>query len=88
MNTIVINWLSISRIAVGQEGPTLTVNQRFKSSFGISPAICQSIWNKISTIVISTLGMRAFKPQHLLWGLMFLKCYETEIIMAQTFKTI
>lgn len=47
--------------------------RRFKSHFGITPNICEIVWTQI--IGRAPVG---FKPNHLLWGLNFLKQYTVE----------
>lgn len=47
--------------------------RRFKGFYGVSPKICEIIWNKLSdSIPIHS------QPIHLLWCLHFLKHYNTE----------
>lgn len=47
--------------------------RRFKGLFGVSPLICSIAWDNITEHV-----PQGTKPHHLLWGLCFLKCYNTE----------
>lgn len=47
--------------------------RRFKSFFGVSPAICAKLW--LLTKPRLTPDVREI---HLLWSLLFLKCYHTE----------
>lgn len=65
-------------------GNTLTKHQscsekiglrRFKSFFGVSPSICAKTWNLIKSKLPSDC-----QPIHLLWTLLFLKCYNTESV--------
>lgn len=51
-----------------------TFLRRFKTHFGVSPAICAIIWNKIK----DNLPSNSFYEIHLLWTLYFLKTYNTE----------
>lgn len=53
--------------------------RRFRASFGTSPFICASIWNKLDDA--STLPMDA-RPKHLLWAMLFLKVYAAENVSA------
>lgn len=50
-----------------------TAIRRFKAFFGVSPNICERVWlmirNKLTSDIL---------PKHLLWTLLFLKCYHTE----------
>ena len=47
----------------------------FRSFFGTSPKTCASLW-KISNFPSKT------RPKHLMWALMFLKSYDTEIKLS------
>lgn len=47
--------------------------RRFRSFFGVSPAVCSLVWDTIGTNL-----PRGGMPEHLLWALMFLKIYSTE----------
>lgn len=47
--------------------------RRFKGLFGLSPNICEIVWEKIKNQLPNS-----FEPSHLLWALLFLKCYNTE----------
>jgi hypothetical protein len=54
---------------------------KFKAFFGITPSMCAIIYNRIYHKVC--VDYRNFAPNHLLWGLMFLKVYGTEYVMIQ-----
>lgn len=47
--------------------------RRFKSFFGVSPAICAKLW-----LLTKPRLTPDVKEIHLLWTLLFLKCYHTE----------
>jgi hypothetical protein len=52
------------------------LEREFRSLYGVGPDVCCTLW--------STCGYnKKTKPKHLLWGLMFLKTYETENILAK-----
>jgi hypothetical protein len=51
--------------------------ERYRAHFGTSPGVCALLWNEISTIV-----PRKYCFKHVLWGLMFLKVYATEPVLA------
>eukprot|EP00557_Chaetoceros_sp_GSL56_P006075 CAMPEP_0176492108 /NCGR_PEP_ID=MMETSP0200_2-20121128/8797_1 /TAXON_ID=947934 /ORGANISM="Chaetoceros sp., Strain GSL56" /LENGTH=259 /DNA_ID=CAMNT_0017889597 /DNA_START=26 /DNA_END=802 /DNA_ORIENTATION=+ len=51
--------------------------ERYRAHFGTSPGVCALLWNEISTIV-----PRKYCFKHILWGLMFLKVYATESVLA------
>ena len=53
---------------------TKAAEQRFRSHFGTSPAICAILWQMIETVP-------GGKPKHLLWGLMLLKLYCAERVL-------
>lgn len=55
--------------------------RRFKSSFGISPAMCSKVWNLIKNDLTPD-----FHETHLLWALFFLKTYNTESVNRSIFK--
>ena len=78
-----INWLNEASIIVGDH-PPITANSQFRATFGVTPAICDIIWESIVHTVYSVMRIHNFQPRHLLWGLLFLKQYGTERIMAQT----
>ena len=52
---------------------SIVADRRFRGMFGVSPETCASLWNMIGENAPS----RSF-PTHLLWALLFLKCYATE----------
>lgn len=47
--------------------------RRFKAFYGVSPHICNIIWNKLVNVRPNT-----SQPKHLLWCLHFLKQYDSE----------
>lgn len=59
---------------------TKTNLRRFKSFYGVSPAVCAKIWEKI----IFETSSHA-QPKHLLWCLFFLKQYPVEHEMRAIF---
>lgn len=56
---------------------TSVSKRRFRACFGVNPKICAILWDLIRPEV-----PRTTHPNHLLWGLMFLKVYGTEPIHA------
>ena len=48
--------------------------RRFKVLFGVDEAVCIKLWTMIYSID------RNLKPAHLIWALLFLKCYANEDI--------
>lgn len=51
--------------------------RRFRANYGTSPGVCAILWNLIKPVL-----PRWFKFPHLLWGLIFLKVYATESVIA------
>lgn len=49
----------------------------FPALFGVMRAICAHLWNLLRGKIPDHLN-----PTHLLWSLMFLKCYLTEYVMS------
>lgn len=54
--------------------------RRYKGLFGVTPLICSVTWNYITKY-----APQETKPRHLLWGLCFLKCYNTEHVNSVMF---
>lgn len=46
---------------------------RFIAFFGVSPSICAKAWHHLKDVLPPD-----YKENHLLWALLFLKCYNTE----------
>jgi len=55
---------------------TDSFDRDYRSFFGCSPTVCGVIWVKCQGFSLST------QPKHLLWALLFLKCYATEKKLA------
>lgn len=47
--------------------------RKFKAFFGVSPKICELVWDQIQNKLEND-----SHPKHLLWALLFLKQYNTE----------
>lgn len=56
--------------------------RRLKSMFGVTPKVCSLIWN----LILPILSIEC-SPCHLLWALMFLRCYNTEETNRAIVKT-
>lgn len=55
--------------------------RRFVALFGVEPYVCALVWHEL--VASSwTAFTRCPKPEHLLWALLFLKCYPTEELLA------
>lgn len=50
-----------------------TGRRRFKAFFGCTPQVCAILWQHLQLSL-----ERGYTKEHLLWGLFFLKCYNTE----------
>lgn len=52
---------------------------RFRSSFGIGHDVCSQVWE-----LMTVYGTKPTKslPKHLLWCLLFMKTYETEVFLS------
>lgn len=49
--------------------------RRFKTFFGVSPGICVKAWDHLKDVL-----PYGYKECHLLWALLFLKCYQKESV--------
>ena len=54
----------------------------FRAAFGVSSAVCSHTWEYLSSSIQKVNGQGKAKPTHLLWSLMFLKTYGTEIFLC------
>lgn len=54
----------------------ITANRKYRSFFGISPEVCAKLWRLLTEKPTNS------KPKHLLWSLLFLKCYNVEHVNA------
>lgn len=61
----------LSSTLLGHMVSSHTSERRFRSAFGVSPTVCAILWQRISLPA-------GCKEKHLLWGLFFLKVYDTE----------
>lgn len=52
--------------------------QRFVGFFGVDPLIVSILWSMIMDAEYVRLVNNPPEPEHLLWALLFLKCYQTE----------
>lgn len=56
----------------------------FRSYYGVSPAICQELWELLGYAI----GLDAnVQPKHLLWALSFMKKYETMVVNTTDFNS-
>ena len=56
-----------------------TTFRRFKAHFGATPSICAEIWEMLNP---NELICPKARLEHLLWGLMLIKIYATEEVLA------
>lgn len=66
---------SIIRRAAGIH--STTADRRFRALFGTTPTVCVALWKRLSALPLA-----GGEPQHLLWGLMFLRVYASEVVHA------
>lgn len=66
----------LAYIKHGNTRSTVTSHRKFRSFFGVSPNVCAELWCLIQNKPINS------KPKHLLWSLLFLKCYNVEHVNA------
>ena len=59
---------------------TPKADKRFRSTFGTTPFICELVYEKIVDNIKAV--HPSFGPYHLLWGLLFLKNYSNEAMLA------
>jgi hypothetical protein len=79
------DFASLGRIIMGRDpgGSEVIFARRFVGWFGTLPTVCAIIWADLSISGwLEFAGTRGGKPEHLLWALMFLKCYGTEEVHA------
>jgi hypothetical protein len=56
---------------------------RFKAHFGCSPKRCAQIWNLIEITPAARVWLQnGAAPKHLLWGLLWLKLYNTDAVLS------
>ena len=56
----------------------------FKRSYGVSPDVCSQTWELLN---IHHLVTSKARPKHLLWSLVFLNIYNSEIFLSRLLKT-
>jgi hypothetical protein len=79
------DFYSIGMSIIGRNGDreSETSRRRFASWFGTDPQKCSILWEKLNHYGwFQYTGSRGTHPKHLLWTLMFLKCYGTEAVHA------
>ena len=89
-----LGWDIIHRIPINasiNHTASTTIEARreavFRSAFGVSSDVCSHTWEYLSTSNRMVEGQKKAKPTHLLWALMFLKKYETEIFLCCLLST-
>ena len=69
--------------AVAQRN-TQTNLRHFKSLFGVHWMVCETLWNLLDD---HGRYRETRKPEHLLWTLLFLKCYSSEQVHCTLVRT-
>jgi hypothetical protein len=73
---------SEARFIVGSKmvmhGGNHILDRDFRAHFGVNAHVCQKIWE----LCEDNFFAKNILPKHLLWGLLFLKTYSTEPILA------
>jgi hypothetical protein len=59
-------------------GSADTFERRFKAHFGTIPEICADIWLRLNPPTL----LAGARIEHLLWGFILLKCYDTDDVNA------
>jgi hypothetical protein len=67
------------------ESLNTTWNRRFRAAFGVSFGVLLVLWNLLDPEGAES--KPAYRREHLLWALYFLKTYTTEVISATLFGT-
>lgn len=77
-------FLELGRRLMGLRGHLRRQEQlrRFKSHFGTTDVRCTLIWNMLRADDNARRVLQGARPEHLLWGLMLIKTYDTEPILA------
>jgi len=57
----------------------------FKSHYGCSAVVVMKCWSLIRSLTLIS-SVKGLKPCHLLWALLFLKAYQTEMVLSSTTK--
>jgi hypothetical protein len=73
--------LGITIMGRRQRGSRETRLRRFVALFGIEPHLCAIVWRELIASGWTSFTRRP-EPKHLLWTLLFLKCYPTEEFLA------
>eukprot|EP00171_Calliarthron_tuberculosum_P006568 IDg6568t1 len=72
------SWLAHASLKRAPGLNQCTAERRFRALYGVSPRVCATVWN----LITSDLPPHA-SPKHLLWGLLFLKLYASENVHAR-----
>lgn len=69
-------------------GSARTHLRRFKGHFGVTPQVAANLWMRLAQSGwLFWAGVRGPKPKHLLWCLLWLKCYAVEEVSAAQVQT-
>jgi hypothetical protein len=84
MSTSVFEYVAIGIMKKKYSAATLasqTTARFFRALFGTTPDMCARLWKMLSPETNADFG-NGVHPKHLLWGLMLLKVYGTEPVLA------
>lgn len=67
--------------------------QSFKAKFGVTPSVCNLVWNMIVSRLNShgktpKGGFSKLKPSHILYGLFFLRCIQQHVKLLDYLATL
>ena len=74
--------LGFTVIGRNSTGSLQTQYRRFRGHFGVDWYICADLWLLLVPLLADEHYFRGAKPKHLLWTLLFLKCYDTEVVLS------
>ena len=78
-------WFIVAQQIIGYS-PYTTMLLKFISHFGIDPELCIQLWRCVVQNVILQ-GVQGYEKKHFLWGLLLMKVYGTEIVLASMCQT-
>ena len=73
--------LSFSILSKSKQFSIVVGHRKFEGLFGLTPRVTSITWNLLLPCFPS-----AEKPRHLLWSLLFLKCYAAEHVDCAIFR--
>lgn len=74
-----LKWLEVGAPIIGYNLTMTVATRRFKLTFGVNEeVVARELWPVLHPAIVDTLQMKSFQPVHVLWGLLFLRKYDTE----------